>query len=175
MSGSKFQSKYNLGDLVSHRTEPSTGHRLISGVLFDMGGGVMSEITNELNQHMPVNDFMAERNAIDIYVDQLEKENAALVKRWDGTKQRFIESFEGIGAAYLKAKKDGDESLCFTWQSVFINMQVLSYRVGKDQEFPHGDDDMEIQKDMIERSRKDFPASWVEHERQVKELQAGSK
>ena len=101
MSGSKFQSKYNLGDLVSHRTEPSTGHRLISGVLFDMGGGVMSEITNELNQHMPVNDFMAERNAIDIYVDQLEKENAALVKEVEELKGLIEPMLDVIGAVRL--------------------------------------------------------------------------
>ena len=35
----------------------------------------MSEVTKKLNQHMPHDDFMAECNAIDIYVADLEKDS----------------------------------------------------------------------------------------------------
>ena len=36
---------------------------------------MMSDVTKKLNQHMPHDDFMAECNAIDIYVADLEKDS----------------------------------------------------------------------------------------------------
>ena len=36
---------------------------------------MMSDVTKKLNQHMPHDDFMAECNAIDIYVEDLEKDS----------------------------------------------------------------------------------------------------
>ena len=80
------------------------------------------EITYELIQlngkHNSHDDFMAECNAIDLHVDNLEEENAALAKRW-------ADLMDFVASEKDKDNNEGNHMGFYTLEDVEDKMREL--------------------------------------------------
>ena len=65
-------------------------------------------------------------------------------------KEAFSEKLKNINKGYVEAKKEGDEKLCYAWETTFINILSLYCPeiIGSNIELFINCNDMEIMQDM---------------------------